>query len=174
MSFTNCKINISVNNKNYEIYYSYNEKTTFQDLLEYFIFLIPSLKLCQCYRFHFFENKNNNFSQAILISESSKIGQFSDFLKNLSLIKNQVNCEHNKQNLLLYSKNDIIYWHKKVVKESRAEIKRYEEFVNNNILIPKPNDKNFNSIDFYDVIIKIESIKDINEGWDIKMSQIGK
>ena len=97
MSFTNCKINISVKKETYEIYYSYTEETTFQDLLEYFSFLLPSLKICQCYRFHIFENNDN--SQAILVSETSKIGQFSKYLKGLSLVKNQVNCEHNKQNL---------------------------------------------------------------------------
>ena len=174
MSFTNSKINISIDNKTYEIYYSYNEKTCFQNLLEYFTFLIPSLNICKCYRFHIFENKNNDFSKAILISESSKIVQFSDYLKNLVLIKNKVNCEHKKQNLLLYSKNDIISCLEKNEKESRVDKKRYEELVNNNILIPKPKDKKYNSIDFYDVIINIESIKDINKGWDIKMSQIGK
>ena len=44
---------------------------------------------------------------------------------------------------------------------------------NNQIIINKSvNKKNF--VDFYDVIIDIKSIKDINKGWEIKMSDKGK
>ena len=108
MSFINCKIKISLNNESYSIYYSYNRDTTFQDLLEYFSFLIPSLKICQCYHFQSSKNKSDNSNQSLLISKSSKIDMFSDYLKNLSLINYQTNCIHTQNNYLLYSKKYLI------------------------------------------------------------------
>ena len=35
-------------------------------------------------------------------------------------------------------------------------------------------DDNIKFEDFYDVIINIKSIKNLNEGWEIKMNEIGK
>ena len=51
MAYTNCEINISKDNQIYSIAYTFNYSTTFQDLLEYFSYLYPSLKICQCYDF---------------------------------------------------------------------------------------------------------------------------
>jgi hypothetical protein len=39
MVYTNCNINISKDNQMFSIYYTFNQDTTFQDLLEYFAFL---------------------------------------------------------------------------------------------------------------------------------------
>ena len=56
--YENCQIIITVNNNYYyKIAYSYNNNTTFQDLIEYFSSLFPSLEICPCYDFFFFFNQ---------------------------------------------------------------------------------------------------------------------
>ena len=44
----------------------------------------------------------------------------------------------------------------------------------NNEIIIEQNDKKPQFINFYDVIVHIDSIKDINKGWKIEMSQNAK
>ena len=188
MSFINCKIKISLNNESYSFYYSYNRDTTFQDLLEYFSFLIPSLKICQCYHFQAPKNKSDNSNQSLLISKSSKIDMFSDYLKNLSLINYQTNCIHTQNNYLLYSKKYLISSFQKNIEDFgksivnknkeindlKKYIKNYEKDMKNVVLIRQPNYKNLNFMNFYDVIVDINSIKDISKGWEIKMNPNGK
>ena len=188
MSFINCKIKISLNNESYSFYYSYNRDTTFQDLLEYFSFLIPSLKICQCYHFQSSKNKSDNSNQSLLISKSSKIDMFSDYLKNLSLINYQTNCIHTQNNYLLYSKKYLISSFQKNIEDFgksivnknkeindlKKYIKNYEKDMKNVVLIRQPNYKNLNFMNFYDVIVDINSIKDISKGWEIKMNPNGK
>ena len=188
MSFINCKIKISLNNESYSFYYSYNRDTTFQDLLEYFSFLIPSLKICQCYHFQAPKNKSDNSNQSLLISKSSKIDMFSDYLKNRSLINYQTNCIHTQNNYLLYSKKYLISSFQKNIEDFgksivnknkeindlKKYIKNYEKDMKNVVLIRQPNYKNLNFMNFYDVIVDINSIKDISKGWEIKMNPNGK
>ena len=165
MSFTNCKIDILVNDKTYSIYYSYNDNTTFQDLLEYFSFLIPSLNICQCYNFQAFENKKNIDNNLIIISKCSKITDYQDYLKNLRIIKVQKNCLHIQSNNLINSKEKIISFFENKIRE----------FCSNITYFNQPNYKNYDPLNFYDVIIDIDSIKSlIGKGWKIKMNSNGK
>ena len=60
------------------------------------------------------------------------------------------------------------------VTKLKEKLKNYEFILNNDVskIDPIENiNKKINSIDFYDVVIDIKSIKDINKGWEIKMSQ---
>jgi hypothetical protein len=67
MNYANSKINILVNNKTYSFFYSHKKDSTFQDLIEYFSYLCPSLNICQCYHFRAaqydnqLENQYNKF-----------------------------------------------------------------------------------------------------------------
>ena len=45
MNHTNSIIRITVDKNIYSIYYAYNKHNTFYDLLEYFAFLYPELKI---------------------------------------------------------------------------------------------------------------------------------
>ena len=50
--FYNAQIKINIQGYgNANIFYSYNDNTSFQDLLEYVAFLIPSANICQCSNF---------------------------------------------------------------------------------------------------------------------------
>ena len=104
MPSTNCTINISLNNQMFSIEYTINQNTTFQDLLEYFAYTYPSLKICQCYDFEIMLNNYNYYC----IEKKSKLVEYSNYLNNLQLDNNKGNCEHDdNHNFLLFSKKDI-------------------------------------------------------------------
>ena len=104
MPSTNCTINISLNNQMFSIAYTINQNTTFQDLLEYFAYNYPSLKICQCYDFEIMLNNYNYYC----IEKKSKLVEYSNYLNNLQLYNNKGKCEHDdNHNFLLFSKKDI-------------------------------------------------------------------
>ena len=104
MPSTNCTINISLNNQMFSIVYTINQNTTFQDLLEYFAYTYPSLKICQCYDFEIMLNNYNYYC----IEKKSKLVEYSNYLNNLQLDNNKGKCEHDdNHNFLLFSKKDI-------------------------------------------------------------------
>ena len=104
MPSTNCTINISLNNQMFSIAYTINQNTTFQDLLEYFAYTYPSLKICQCYDFEIMLNNYNYYC----IEKKSKLVEYSNYLNNLQLYNNKGKCEHDdNHNFLLFSKKDI-------------------------------------------------------------------
>ena len=104
MPSTNCTINISLNNQMFSIVYTINQNTTFQDLLEYFANIYPSLKICQCYDFEIMLNNYNYYC----IEKKSKLVEYSNYLNNLQLDNNKGKCEHDdNHNPLLFSKKDI-------------------------------------------------------------------
>ena len=104
MPSTNCTINISLNNQMFSIVCTINQNTTFQDLLEYFAYIYPSLKICQCYDFEIMLNNYNYYC----IEKNSKLVEYSNYLNNLQLDNNKGKCEHDdNHNPLLFSKKDI-------------------------------------------------------------------
>ena len=130
------------NTSSFKIYYSYNNNTTFQDLLEYLARLFTSLNICDCYQFE--------INEVGKISKDSKICNYYKKLGKLNLYKkNDNNCNHSNNNYLKEGKKSLVSG-------------KLETCVNPNF------------IDFYDVIVHIDSIKDINKGWKIEMNQKGK
>ena len=134
---------LTINNtSSFKIYYSYNNNTTFQDLLEYLARLFTSLNICDCYQFE--------INEVGKISKDSKICNYYKKLGKLNLYKkNDNNCNHSNNNYLKEGKKSLVSG-------------KLETCVNPNF------------IDFYDVIVHIDSIKDINKGWKIEMNQKGK
>ena len=118
MLFTNWKINITVKNKVYPIHYSYRNDMTFQDLLEYFAFLCPSLNVCQCFHFKVV----NSGDQILNISKAYKISDYSSYLNNLTLYKIEAKCQHSDQNLFIYSKLAVITEYQKYIQKLQKEI----------------------------------------------------
>ena len=220
MEYVNCNINISLDNQIFSIAYTFNQKTTFQDLLEYFAYLYPSLKICQCYDFQIMINNYNYFP----ITKETKLVEYSNYLNNLQLYNNnQTKCVHDNYNFLLFSKinifnilskqinvlnnnkskeitelnnknkllndinknNDIL---KELLSDKNKEIKelndkieqlnkenknlinKFKEYNNNQILLKKINDINKKHENFYDIVVHIDSIKNINRGWKVQMS----
>ena len=242
MNFEKRKIFFNLDGLEYSFYYACNSNTTFYDLLEFLIFLIPSLNLCQCYQFQANKDKKKSDEQCFTISETSKVEQYADYLNVLRLKKSKHNCNHAYRAYLIHSKKAIINHYQKSIgnlKESKdKEIESLKNEINNlkneinnlkNEINSQKNEidslkkennslknerniqknqinslkKENNSlknerniqknqieelkskvtfsqpkdtipIDFYDAIVHINSIKDINKGWEIEMSEKGK
>ena len=100
MEHKNCQVIITINDKTYSIYYSYRSNSIFQDLLEYFAFLYPELKIYQCYCFR----AGSCFEDLLKISKNSNITEYSDYLNNLKLYinNNEGKCAHTEKNKLLF------------------------------------------------------------------------
>ena len=83
---------IKINNSSIvKIIYSYNNYTTFQDLLEYLVRLIPSFNICNCYEFEISNEK---------ISKDSLICNYSKKLDKINLSNKNQSCEHSFNNFL--------------------------------------------------------------------------
>ena len=111
MNFEKHKINITLNKLDYSFYYSFNNDSTFLDLLEYFAYLVPSLKLCECYQFQSTKDKTNFDEECLLISHNSKIADFRENLINLVIKKIPNKCVHYRSKFLCYSKKAIINYY---------------------------------------------------------------
>ena len=179
MQFEKLKINISLNNYVHTFYYSCNQATTFSDLLEYFSFLSPYLNICNCYQFFGAIDNKNIDQQCVYISHQSKVEDFKSFLNNIIIKKNNDKCQHNKQNFLLASKKFIISYFQSIISEKNKEIEQYKkensslnEKLSGNVLFKKSSDGK--PADFYDIIVHIDSVKDISKGWKIDMNEKGK
>ena len=176
------KIDLSINNLEYKFYYSCNQNTTFSDLLEYFSSLVPYLDVCKCYKFLASKDKKNSKEKKFNIPHQSKIEEFKGFLDNIIIAKEKDICVHNKLNLLSYSKNDLIHYFQKIISEKNKEIEKYklknkslEEKLSKIIIIRQsPDEDNKKQINFYDIIVHIDSVKDISKGWKIEMNEKGK
>ena len=68
----------------------------------------------------------------------------------------------------------------KLKKQEKEQKEQIDNLTNENKELTKKNiqnetiNKNANFIDFYDVIVDIKSVKDISEGWEIKMNENAK
>jgi HSP20 family molecular chaperone IbpA len=136
---------------------------TFQDLLEYFAYLCPALNICQCYHFRGI----NPDKQIINISKSHKLSDHTYYFKNIILYRNGNKCEHSAKgnNLYFLSKLDIISSFYKKMNQAALSIDKK----NNQI---KVNNFKQTIKDFYDVVVKIDSIIDIaKKGWAIEMNK---
>ena len=215
MEYTNCDINITINDQSFSIAYTFSPSTSFQDLLEYFVYLYPSLKLCQCYDFKVILNNFDYFD----IPKNSTLAEYSNYLNNLQLYNNQTICVHDNHNFLLFNKidifttlskqfnalknnknkeinelnnkinllNDIIKKNNELNEVLNIKTKEIEklnlkiEELNQKIILLNNKVKDYKTLNenmflnnksenFYDVIVHIDSIKDINKGWRVEMS----
>ena len=125
MQFEGIKINISVNSLKYGFYYSFNNNATFSDLLEYFSFLVPHLNICTCYQFVASKNNKSIEENCFNIPHQSKVGENKEFLNNIILEKKEDICKHDKYNILLASKKDIINNYEKIISQNNIESSIY-------------------------------------------------
>ena len=179
MQFEGIKINISVNALKYGFYYSFNNNATFSDLLEYFSFLVPHLNICTCYQFVASKNNKSIEENCFNIPNQSKVGEYKEFLNNIILEKKEDICKHDKYNILLASKKDIINNYEKIISQNNKEIEKYKkensslkEELSKIKFLSQPSNEKLKG--FYDIIVHIDSVKDISKGWKIEMNEKGK
>ena len=109
-------------------------------------------------------------------------------MPSLILYKTENKCLHNKSNFLLFSKKDLFESAQKQHQELKTEIaKKNKDLID----LTKENERLKKSVlgtlnpldegppkpvftEFYDVIVHIDSIKDITKGWRIDMNNRGE
>ena len=100
----NVKIQLTIGNGITEtIYYSFNNNTSFEDLLEYIIYLFPDKKICHCFYFSYYYKYKDYYINDL----NSKILDYKKYLDYLYLskYKKHCNCAHFEY---LKSKKEII------------------------------------------------------------------
>ena len=192
--------------KEIDFYYSFNENTTFIDLIEYISSLYPKYNFCPCYSIKQEKTFNNNDIIVNKINNNfNKNNYFYNYndqdLLYLNIYYNQCNCSEIVRNKYKLSKYKILGEIDKLKKDKEIiEMAVNNPEILNNLkklgvggpnLKPKKNviqiDQKTNQIkgdilkyekvdlnDFYDIIVDIKSIKDINKGWEIKMKKEGE
>ncbi len=170
---SNCKkIKVAIENSDsIEFYYSYNNKSTIDDLIEFIAYYFPEKNICPCYKIKAsYENKDpmnmdgnwtfdncvNKYSKYVLYNQNKECKcnvNMKDFFRKpkKQIIEDLTNTLQVGKNLSGIRIN-----------ERNGQLIGNEHFVLN-------NETNFN--DFYDIIVDIKSVKDICKGWNIKMSE---
>ncbi len=198
--------------------YSYNEKTTFRDLLEFVSSLLIGYGICHCCSF---EQSKKSFNNTDIIATSIK--KFTTIKLNI-FRNNPCNCSPLDKRYSKLSKYAILEKYQydldnilQLIKIKEEQIKKINEDkklkekenkkideiqkplnipINGDLGVKGDNlkqksnilqiDENSNQIkgdklesekidfkDFYDIIVDIKSVKDINKGWKIKMKKEG-
>ena len=163
--FTNIKIEIE-NSGIIETHFVYNKNTDFNDLFEFLAYYYPEKNICPCFKFraHYLGNDN----EYVEINNDWKFKECMNKFIDFHLFKSsECHC----------------------IPEYKDYYKKSKNYIINNIILRKKNEQNIIKMDnngqiignkyfkqedlqnFYDVIIDIKSIKSIEEGWKIKMSE---
>ncbi len=156
------KVNKYINSYNQYQLVRENNKCTCDKLIKNY-FWKPKLEIISKMN----EYKTNSNKLELEISQyKSKEDKLWEKLSQLEDENRKLKIENNELNKL-----------KKQEKEQKEQI---DNLTNENKELTKKNiqnetiNKNANFIDFYDVIVDIKSVKDISEGWEIKMNENAK
>ena len=173
--------------------YDYNSNLTINSLKEYFLLTFGNkYKYCPCVLFvYYLESSLFGNDKLILLSKDDnlKLSQFNH--THFYIIKRDsiCDCEYKEYNKYMnMEKIDIIKELKNLKnecsklddmeKQNEEYRKKIEELEKENNLLKKTDElkvfKNLVLENFYDVIIKIDSIRELNkEGWKVKMNKNG-
>ena len=152
------QFNLFYKDKKLQYSYSFNVNESFQDLLEYVIELFPNFNFCPC--FYFTNMNDEKINNQTLLYNSKDI--YSDFKIVNPNPDNKCYCSADIKNLYNKSKKEIIDHFSKKIEDIQKKLLVQTKYYNK--IIYK---------DFYDIIINIKSIKDIINGWEIRMSKEG-
>ena len=159
----NVKIQLTIGNGIPEtIFYSFNNNTTFEDLLEYIIYLFPDKKICHCFYFSYYY-KYKDYYIDDLNSKKLDYKKYLDYLY-LSKDKKHCNCAHFEY---LKSKKEIIDKYYKCYSSNQSlqlnnKINEYK--INNLERQAKTNEEKYNQLksENNDINQKINYLKQEN------------
>ena len=167
-----CKLKVKVEDSDtLEFYYAYNSRSTINDLIEFIAYYFPEKNICPCYKmkasyemkesmdlegnWHFFDCVTKYMNFELYNPNEDCICSF-ELKNNFRKSKLQI-IEELTRNLKEPIKNSLI----KMSEKSGLIIGNEKMILN----------KDANFTDFYDIIVDIKSVKDICQGWEIKMSK---
>ncbi len=169
-----CQLRVKIEDlETLEFYYAFNKFSTMNDLLEFIAYHFPEKNICPCYKFKAnYENKepmemdgNWTFFNCV--------NKYSNFILYNSNTNKECICDYIVRDNFKKSKMQIIQnlTRSLEINNKKSNIKIDENtgrILGNDFMILN---KETNFIDFYDIIIDIKSVKDICEGYEIKMSE---
>ena len=156
---------------NIEFYYSYNKRTTIDDLVEFIAYYFPEKIICPCYKLKgSFEGKemmemDGNWQFVNCVNKYSSFTLFNP--KKICKCDNEMKDNFRKskieiiQNLTRRLELNKTSGHLKVDEKTGTIMGGELSLLN--------KDTKFN--EFYDIIVDIKSVKDICKGWEIKLSK---
>ena len=151
------------------------------------------------YQFHLIRENNNCICDQLIkdnfwTPKQEIISKMNEYIKILEILKSEISQYKSKENKLWEQVTQLENENKKL-KIENDELKKNNEIINklkkqekdhknqlDELIIEKElltkkqkenekTNKNANFINFYDVIVDINSVKDISEGWEIKMNE---
>jgi GTP-binding protein EngB required for normal cell division len=170
-----------ISSKDLEIIIDLNKNITFDYLLEYLSYGYPQEHFCPCFRFVDYKRTRyiEGNEKVIDLLETNKntfyiVNPFADKICHCNeSLKNNYNKSKIELIKLIDNLDEIQKNYKEIIRENLEKIgSNNNQIIINDSVNESINKKNF--VDFYDVIIDIKSIIDINKGWDIKMNERGK
>ena len=174
-------LTINLTGNHYNFYYSYNQNSTFDDLLESFSYNYPNLKICPCYKIIYiiYNNKGiyNNYinNQNAYVNMKEKVYNYMSSNVQFQLIKknNKCTCDQLIKYFFLKPKLEIIEYIKEVENELQQQVEILKQQVSqltneNNKL--KNNYKNLQN-DNYSLE---NNIKEINKEIESKKRELEK
>jgi len=163
-----CELEIKIEDKEIiKVYYVYNDSTTFDDLIEFLSYYYPSKNICPCFIFKGMYDYKEFTDIDMNWKIKSCINKYTKYqIVNMNEDK-QCHCspqfKDNFKKPKKYIINNLIG-----NKEELNNIKINK----NGLVVGNENlNKNTNFAEFYDVIVDIQSIKEICNGWEIKRSK---
>jgi len=117
------QININTQKDSFNVYFSYNENTTFGDLLEFIAYNYPERNICQCFKFKYYNTSNSNYYD---LSINEKV---YNYINNNGYTQYQIllskRCKCDKKYIDLFKKSKI-----QIINKLRIYIKKIEQKIN--------------------------------------------
>jgi len=163
-----CELEIKIEDKEIiKVYYVYNDSTTFDDLIEFLSYYYPSKNICPCfifkgmYDYKEFTDIDMNWKIKYCINKYTKYQ-----IVNMNEDK-QCHCSPQFKDNFKKPKKYII----NNLTGNKEELNNIKINKNGLVVGNENLNKNTNFAEFYDVIVDIQSIKEICNGWEIKRSK---
>ena len=166
-NYSPLKIRIE-NSDTLQIYFSYTNKTTIDDLIEFIAYNFPEKNICPCYKLYGTYENRDPMEMEGNWTFNNCLNKYSNFVLKKPE-NNKCQCDKFIKANYTKSKLHIIQNLTKERSVTDFQIDQNTGIIKGNINSLLNRDMKFN--DFYDIIIDIKSIKDICQGWEIKMSE---
>ena len=166
-NYSPLKIRIE-NSDTLQIYFSYTNKTTIDDLIEFIAYNFPEKNICPCYKLYGTYENRDPMGMEGNWTFNNCLNKYSNFVLKKPE-NNKCQCDKFIKANYTKSKLHIIQNLTKERSVTDFQIDQNTGIIKGNINSLLNRDMKFN--DFYDIIIDIKSIKDICQGWEIKMSE---
>ena len=163
-----CELEIKIEDKEIiKVYYVYNDSTTFDDLIEFLSYYYPSKNICPCFIFKGMYDYKEFTDIDMNWKIKSCINKYTKYqIVNMNEDK-QCHCSPQFKDNFKKPKKYII----NNLTGNKEELNNIKINKNGLVVGNENLNKNTNFAEFYDVIVDIQSIKEICNGWEIKRSK---